>query len=113
MAKGRRESPGGWVGQGQGSSCRVRVEGQHLDTGKISRLLPSWKIHFAFLQAQRSYLSLKAEAKRHLTGEYPSPSVIQKYNYHPGKGLIPARVARWPPLGWILIQLCFVWLPLY
>lgn len=113
MAKGRRESPRVWVGQAQGSGCRVSVEGQQLDTGKVSRLLSSWNIHFAFLQPQRSYLSLKAEAKSHLTGERPSPSVIRKHNYHAGKGLTSARVTHWQPLGWILIQLCFVWLPFY
>lgn len=40
---------------------REELTGQQLGRGKLSRLLPSWNIHFASLQPQRSYWSLKAQ----------------------------------------------------
>lgn len=94
-------------GQEGGPERRGGVPGPQLDGGKVARPLPSWKIHFAFFQPQKSYLRLKVQARRHLLGEHPSPSVIKSHKLagtgraseiHPGG-------AGWQPLGCVLTRL--------
>lgn len=91
--------------QGERLQGKGGATGQQLEGGKAARLLPSWNIHFAFLRPQNSYLSLKAQARRHLFGEHISLSVIQNQTT-----AMPRRAPKiyqgwhcWQPFGWVLI----------
>lgn len=94
-SKGRGRPRVGERLQGKGGATA-----QQLDGGKVARLLPSWNIHFAFLQPQISQLSLKTQARgsSSLNLRHSQSDELQNGSARKGLGELPG-VARWQPSG--------------